>query len=58
MPVTSLNDLREELGIAPANSRGPVIAAAREQARILPAGEAAIYLERDQYQPTASQPAH
>jgi predicted kinase len=33
-PVISLDDLRVELGIDPADTQGPVIAAAREQARI------------------------
>jgi predicted kinase len=34
MPVISLDDLRAELDIDPADGQGPVIAAAREQARI------------------------
>jgi predicted kinase len=34
MPVISLDDLRAELDIDPADTQGPVIAAAREQARI------------------------
>jgi predicted kinase len=33
-PVISLDDLRQELDVAPADAQGPVIAAAREQARI------------------------
>lgn len=44
MPVISLDDLRAELGIDPADTQGPVIAAAREQARIhLRAGRSFIW---------------
>jgi predicted kinase len=44
MPVISLDDLRAELGVDPAETQGPVIAAAREQARVhLRAGRSFIW---------------
>jgi predicted kinase len=40
LPVISLDTLREELGVDPEDGQGPVVAAARERARIfLRAGE-------------------